>query len=98
MQRDEVIQAISGHRQELQRLAVKSLWLFGSVARDEAAPGSDVDLLVEFEAGHPTGLFEFIGVQNYLEDILHCRVDLVMREALRQEFREQVQQEAIRAA
>ena len=48
MKRDEVLAILAAHREPLQRLGVKSLTLFGSVARDEARPDSDVDLLVEF--------------------------------------------------
>lgn len=98
MKKAEVLRILEQHRQAVKGLAVKSLSLFGSVARDEALDSSDVDILVEFEEGHPTGLFEFIGVTNYLEDLLGCKVDLVMAEGLREEFREQVLREAIRAA
>jgi predicted nucleotidyltransferase len=50
MRRADVIAEISAHREELvRRFAVRSLSLFGSVARDEARPGSDIDVLVEFE-------------------------------------------------
>jgi predicted nucleotidyltransferase len=48
MKRDEVLAIIEAHREQLQKLGVKSLSLFGSVARNEAHAGSDVDLLVEF--------------------------------------------------
>jgi predicted nucleotidyltransferase len=53
---------------------------------------------VEFDEGHPKGLFEFISVMNFLEDLLGCKVDLVMLDGIRKEFREQVLKEAIRAA
>ena len=98
MKRDEVIRILGDHRQALKAKAVKSLAIFGSVARDEAAGNCDVDLLVEFENNHPTGLFEFISLKNYLEDVLGSPVDLVMRSSLRPEFREQVFKEAILAA
>ena len=56
MKRDEVLKILADHRDELrQQFGVKSLALFGSVARDEATETSDVDLLVEFE--RPVGLF-----------------------------------------
>lgn len=45
MQREEVLHRLRAHRRELARFGVKSLALFGSVARDEAGPESDVDLL-----------------------------------------------------
>jgi len=88
-------------RENLQRLRdrfVRSIAIFGSVARNEATAASDVDLLVEFESGHPRGLFEFLSLQGFLEDLLGCRVDLVMRDSLRPELRDRILQEAIRAA
>jgi len=75
---------------------VQSLSIFGSVARDEAGPDSDIDLLVEFD--RPVGLFAFVRTQQYLEQILGSRVDLVTPDALRREFRETVLREAVRAA
>ena len=56
MQRDDVLKILVDHRDELrQQFGVKSLALFGSVARDEATETSDVDLLVAF--ARPVGLF-----------------------------------------
>jgi uncharacterized protein len=77
MKRNEVLAILSTHREPLQKLGVRSLSLFGSVARDEAGADSDVDLLVEFNRA--IGLFEFIEVRLYLEDILGCSVDLGTR-------------------
>ena len=56
--------------------------LFGSVARGEAKPGSDVDLLVEFLPDSNTGLFEMGALKEDLEERLGCRVDLVSRRAV----------------
>jgi hypothetical protein len=98
MRRDDILSILSANRAKLREFHVKSLAVFGSVARDEAADGSDVDILVEYEEGRPKGLFEFIGLMNFLEDLLGCKVDLVMRDALRKELRERVLKEAIRAA
>src|SRR4029450_1525945 len=68
MQRDNVLKILAEHRDELrQQFSVKSLALFGSVARGKATETSDVDLLIEFE--HPVGLFHFLTVQHYLEDL-----------------------------
>jgi predicted nucleotidyltransferase len=75
---------------------VRSLDLFGSVARNEARADSDVDLLVEFE--RPIGLFHFFRVQRRLEELLGARVDLVMRDAVKPQLRERIFAEAIRAA
>jgi len=93
--RDQVLQRLSGARAELATLGVRSLDLFGSVARGEAGPDSDVDLLVEFDK--PIGLFHFFRVQRRLEEILGCHVDLVMRAAVRRQLRDRIFAEAVRA-
>jgi predicted nucleotidyltransferase len=73
----------------------KSLMLFGSVARDEAQTDSDVDLLVEFD--RPVGLFTFVRLKRYLEEILESSVDLGTPDSLKPYLREPVFREAIRA-
>ncbi len=95
MKRDRVLEMIAAHREQLQAMGVKSLDLFGSVARDEAKSSSDIDLLVEFN--RPVGLFEFIKVRLYLEDLLGYRVDMGTLDALRENFREPVLEDIIRA-
>jgi hypothetical protein len=98
MRRDEVLGILREHRDSLRRFSVKSLAIFGSVARGEAAPSSDVDVLVEFEPDKPVGLFLFIGLKQYLEEILGCDVDLATPQALRDRMRERILKEAIHAA
>jgi predicted nucleotidyltransferase len=58
MTKDEALGRVAAHTAELARFKVKSLAIFGSVARGEASADSDVDLLVEFL--EPVGLFEFV--------------------------------------
>lgn len=96
MQRDETLAILGAHRDELRSRGVKSLAIFGSVARDEARPDSDVDVLVEIE--RPMGLFGFLGIQEYLEQILGCEVDLGTPESLKPAVRDRVLQEAVRVA
>jgi hypothetical protein len=68
--------------------------LFGSAARDEASADSDVDLLVEFS--QPVGLFQFFELQQRLEELLVCKVDLGTPRSLKPRIKEHVLQEAIR--
>lgn len=97
MRRDEVLSFLSFHRQELmERFGVRSLALFGSVARDEAGPESDVDILVEFR--ETPGLSEYMSLKFWIEDRLGCRADLVMEKALKSWARPWVEAEAIRVA
>ncbi len=95
MTREQVIQRLAGARVELASLGVRSLDLFGSVARGEPSPDSDVDLLVDFDK--PVGLFHFFRVQRRLEEILGSKVDLVMRDAVKRQLRDRIFAEAIRA-
>ena len=71
MRRADVLQKLRAEQRKSPRYGVESLALFGSVARDEAGPNSDVDLLVEF--GRPITLFDLVAVQQYLERCLGVR-------------------------
>jgi uncharacterized protein len=97
MRRDDVLATLKSNWSRLQAdFGVGSLTLFGSVARDEARPGSDVDLLVEFD--RPTGYFGLVRLQFFLQDVLGCEVDLGTPGSLRPTMRQRVQQEAVRVA
>jgi predicted nucleotidyltransferase len=89
MQRDAILRVLSSHQARLREMGVKSLALFGSVARGQAAEGSDVDLLVEFD--RPVGYFHFLDVKEYLEGVLGgAKVDLVVRGAVFDELKEDI--------
>ncbi len=97
MKRDVALRILHEQSQNLaERYHVASLSVFGSVARDEAGTDSDVDLLVEFK--RPVGLFEFIELQQRLESILGCKVDLGTPRSLKPRLKEQILREAIRVA
>lgn len=91
--RDTIFSTLRDARSELDNRGVQSLAVFGSVARGTFSEGSDLDVLVEFN--RPVGLFEFLRLKFYLEQVLGCRVDLVTPDALRAELREQILEEAI---
>jgi predicted nucleotidyltransferase len=76
-----IISRIRKHHTQLVNLGVKSLSLFGSVARDEERSDSDIDILVEFE-GRAT-FDRFMDTKFYLEEILGRKVDLVTPEAIK---------------
>ena len=94
MKREVVVQTLKQQNAELTgRFGVKSLLLVGSVARDEASPTSDVDLLVEFS--RPVGYFGLFALQDYLEKLLGCPVDLGTPDSLKPYLRERVMRELI---
>lgn len=72
---------------------IRSIGVFGSWARGEQTPESDVDLLIEFEG--PVGLFEFFAVQGKLEDLLGVRVDLTTPGGLRPRIADRVRRDLL---
>ena len=98
LDRESILMALSANRKMLDHYGVRNIRLFGSFARSEEAPGSDVDLLVEFEPTAQIGLFEFIRLKNALGEILSCKVDLVTPNALHKGMKDEILKEAIRAA
>ncbi|CAG0944015.1 MAG: hypothetical protein EFKGCFLK_01843 [Rhodocyclaceae bacterium] len=93
MERKRALELLARHKPELaRRFGVTDIALFGSTARGEARPDSDVDVLVSFDG--PATSKRYFGVQFYLEDLLGCAVDLVTDKALRPELRPYVEREA----
>lgn len=85
------------HRDEIMRLAREhgayNLRLFGSAARGDERPDSDLDLLVEMEAGR--SLMDRVALKQDLEDLLQREVDVVTERSLHPRLRETVLREAV---
>lgn len=96
MQRRDIIELLRTHQETLRHYGVKSLSLFGSVARDEAGADSDIDLLVEFDGA--ATFDQYADLQLFLEELLACEVDLLTQNGLRPRLRPHVEAEAIRVA
>lgn len=97
MSRHQVLDLLNHRKSDLQRrFQVRDVAVFGSVARDEDSPSSDVDVLVEFSG--EASFDQFMDLTFYLEDLFGRPVDLVTKNALRPELREQVEREAIHVA
>ena len=96
MTRNEFFARIAAHHTELARAGVRRLGVYGSVARGEAGPESDVDVLVEFET--VPDLYEFAALRDRLAEILGRPVDLVTPQALKPRLRSRVLDEVRYAA
>jgi uncharacterized protein len=81
--RDEVFALLRAHREEILALGVKSLGIFGSVARGEERPDSDADVLVEFHADAHVGYLRFVELQGFLERLLGRPVHLATPRSIR---------------
>lgn len=85
MSRDEILDKLRKAEPRLRELGVRTLVLFGSTARGEDRPDSDVDLAVEFRE---TASFDgFFAVKDLVEELLHRNVDLVTLQSLRPRLR-----------
>ena len=73
------LEQVRRRREEIERVArqygARDVRIFGSVARGDDSPDSDLDVLVKFEAGR--SLLDLVGIQQDLEELLGCRVDVV---------------------
>lgn len=96
IKRDEIEKCLKEQQVKLANFNVKTLSLFGSVARDEAGPESDVDLLVEFNG--ITTFDRYMKLKMFLEDLLGRRVDLVTRKGIRPQIAPSIEREARRVA
>lgn len=90
-------QLLEENRDAIQRLAAEhgayNLRVFGSTARGDFRPDSDIDLLVEFEPGR--SLIDRVALKQDLEDLLGCKVDIIRESGLREVVREHVLREAV---
>ena len=93
---ETIRRALTGRKAELDRLGVASLAVFGSVARDEAGPESDIDILVEFRGA--ATLAGFVDLKSLLETTFGRRVDLVTQKSLRKRLRPAIEKDAVRVA
>lgn len=90
----EIQNTIAAEKNEIRRRYKAEIkGIFGSYARGDFHADSDLDLLVDFDEG--ANLFDLVGLQQFLEEKLDCKVDLVSRRSLREELRSSVLNEMI---
>lgn len=91
---EEIEQILKQHKGELQKkFKVKKIGIFGSYVRGEARETSDVDILVDFY--EVPSLLTFLKLEEYLEELLGIRVDLVMESALKPKISQAVHKEVV---
>ena len=93
MNREQTIDILLQHRAELERAGVRHLYLFGSVARDEANAQSDVDLFFDYDKGQ-FGLFALMDVKELASNILGRKADIMTRDSVHPVLRPRIEAEA----
>ena len=96
MTRAEAISRLASHADAIRAMGATSLYLFGSTARDEAKPESDLDLFIDYEPGSRFSLIDLAGIKVYLEEKLGIETDVTTRGGLHPKLKDKIERSAIR--
>jgi uncharacterized protein len=83
MDRKDVITRLRENEAALRERGVRHAALFGSCARDEARPDSDVDIMIEVDPAAKIGVYEYVAIKDYITGLFDTRVDVVRRDRLK---------------
>ena len=95
MDRELVIATLRAHEAELRHRGVRHVGVFGSVARNEARPDSDLDILLDIDPEAPIGLYDYVGITQFLDDLFATRVDVSNRSRLKPQVRHNAERDAV---
>lgn len=90
--KQDILRKLEENLDRIKGFGVKRLGLFGSYVRGEQKVDSDIDLLVEFEKGMKN-FDNYMGLKVFLEDLLGCKVDLVIYDSLKPQIKSQIMME-----
>ena len=96
MSRIEAITKLKQHAQAIKSMGATSLYMFGSVLRDEAPPPRDLDLFIDYDPNSKFNAFDLVGIKQYLEDELKLPVDVTTRDGLHPMLRAEIERTAVR--
>jgi predicted nucleotidyltransferase len=94
--RDRAVSLLKLHEREFHDAGIGALYLFGSVARDQAREISDVDIFFDLDRPQGFTLFDLVAVQERMQDILGTKVDLMTRNGIHPRRRERIEASAVR--
>jgi hypothetical protein len=94
---DRALTILRDHRAQLAAMGVLHAGIFGSLARGQARKRSDIDVFVVLDESRHLSVYDFVGIRHFLRDVLHPRIDVVERDAVKPALREQVLADAVDA-
>jgi uncharacterized protein len=97
MDAQRVIATLRDNEPALRKRGVRHAALFGSVARGDNRPDSDIDILVEFDPDARVTIYDYVGIKDYIADLFDGPVDVVDREALKPHLRAPSERDALYA-
>lgn len=95
MNKSEAIEKLKHQANAVRALGATSLYLFGSVARDEAGPTSDLDLFIDYDPASRFNAFDLVGIKLLLEEELHLPVDVTTRDSLHPMLKDTIENSAL---
>ena len=96
LSRDEIVTRIRKHSKALRAEGATALYLFGSAARDQARPTSDIDVFVDYEPNGTFSLLNLSGIRLIIMDEIGRAVDITTRNSLHPRLRDRILAEAVR--
>jgi predicted nucleotidyltransferase len=90
-----VIAVLREHEGELRRQGVTHAALFGSVARGDDGPDSDLDIMVQIDPAADVNLYDYVGITQFIGDLFAGRADVSDRDMLIEPVRREAEREAI---
>jgi predicted nucleotidyltransferase len=97
MKRDDIIRTLKEREADLRAHGVTHAAVFGSVARDQQKPNSDVDILVDLDPAVVATMFDYAGLKDYVASLFEGSVDVIDRGALKPRLRPRAAADAIYA-
>jgi hypothetical protein len=97
MNADEALATLRQYEGALRARGVAHAALFGSTARGDNRPDSDVDILIEFSPEARVTVYDYVGLKTYIAELFTQRVDVVDREALKPHLRQPAARDAVYA-
>ena len=95
MKRTDAVKKLHRHADVVRTMGATALRVFGSTARDEAKPGSDLGLFIDYDPASKFNAFHLVGIKLFLEDALAIPVDLATRDGLHPMLRRDIERAAI---
>ncbi len=95
MDKDTAIARLKAKEAELRAMGVVSLSLFGSTARGDQRPDSDVDVAVRFDEAAKMDLFRFAAMSSWLKDWMAVPVDIVSEPARKARFQAEIDRDRV---
>lgn len=96
MTRGEALIQLKAHADSVRDMGATSLYLFGSTARDDARPTSDLDLFIDYDPESRFNGLDLVGIKLFLEEQLGTDVDVTTRDSLHPRLRARIEQSAVK--